>query len=102
MNQNDIATFHIDALTQNPTGSNVFASREHVTESYHPVLDVTPYFRGDIDLDGTVNLNDFARFAGSWLDMNCADATPCGRADTDGDNDVDFNDLLELGQDWLL
>ncbi|WP_169853071.1 DUF7594 domain-containing protein [Anaerohalosphaera lusitana] len=41
MNTNSAATFHIDTTTQSSTGWNAFATKEHVTASYHPSLTVT-------------------------------------------------------------
>ncbi|HED64083.1 MAG TPA: DNRLRE domain-containing protein [Planctomycetes bacterium] len=41
INRNAIATFVLDAVTQNPTGLNSFASREHAQASFRPQLRVT-------------------------------------------------------------
>ncbi len=51
MNKNGIATFHIDAITQNSTGVNQFASKEHATPSYRPVLKTVPVLNGHWKLD---------------------------------------------------
>jgi hypothetical protein len=53
---------------------------------------------GDINLDGGVNVKDFALFAGHWQQREC---WPCGGADLTGDGAVDCRDLTALAQNWL-
>ncbi len=40
INDNDVATFHIDTVTESSFGINFFASREHPIADFHPTLKV--------------------------------------------------------------
>lgn len=54
---------------------------------------------GDINVDGNVDLVDFAQFAQQWLKTGCGD---CGGADLAGnDGQVGFDDLKVLTDNWL-
>ena len=53
---------------------------------------------GDLQLDGQVDLIDFAQFANHWLMSDCG---LCERADLTSDLIVDSNDLLILVNHWL-
>ncbi len=58
---------------------------------------LTPYYTGDIDGDGKVDLCDFALFAGYYL-KNDEDALA---VDFDESGVVDLNDLEAVLDDWL-
>jgi len=57
-----------------------------------------PYYLGDFEPDGNVDLLDFARFAQRWLNSNCG---YCGGADFDCDEEVGFEDLEQFTDNWL-
>jgi hypothetical protein len=57
-----------------------------------------PYYLGDINWDGDVDMADYARFAQRWLDKDCGF---CGGADLDCDEKVGLKDLGELVNNWL-
>jgi hypothetical protein len=57
-----------------------------------------PYYLGDSEPDGDVDLIDFARFAQRWLDSGCGF---CGGADFDCDEEVGLEDLAEFVNNWL-
>jgi len=55
----------------------------------------------DIDADGGVNFQDFARLASQWLETNCAYPDLCGQADLDWDTKVGIEDLVTFTDHWL-
>jgi hypothetical protein len=62
----------------------------------------------DADLNGdcVVDMQDFALFAGYWMNINCSAANGyCGGADFDMNGsrsgNVDLDDLMELVSEWL-
>jgi len=57
-----------------------------------------PYYLGDFEPDGDVDMFDFARFAERWLDVDCGQ---CGGADLDCDEEVGLGDLAEVVNNWL-
>ncbi len=57
-----------------------------------------PYYLGDFEPDGDVDMLDFAKLAERWLDSDCGQ---CGGADLDCDEEVGFEDLLEFVNNWL-
>jgi hypothetical protein len=57
-----------------------------------------PYYLGDIQSDGKVNMRDLAKFAQKWLNSNCG---YCGGADFDCDDEVSIEDLEILIDNWL-
>jgi hypothetical protein len=57
-----------------------------------------PYYLGDFEPDGNVDMQDFARFAQRWLNSNCG---YCGGADFDCDAEVSIEDLEVLIDNWL-
>jgi len=57
-----------------------------------------PFYLGDFEPDGDVDLKDFAAFALRWLESNCG---LCGGADLTCDGDVGPNDLVEFANWWL-
>jgi hypothetical protein len=57
-----------------------------------------PYYLGDFEPDGDVDMTDYARFAQRWLDSNCGQ---CGGADFDCNEEVGVEDLAELVNNWL-
>ena len=57
-----------------------------------------PHLLADLNEDGTVDFEDFARFALRWQDSHCND---CDFADLTGDSIVDEADLVELADSWL-
>lgn len=59
--------------------------------------------RTDINLDGAVDLDDFAVLAAQWLDSPCTvDNNWCRRADISENTQVALPDLQLLADDWLL
>ena len=58
--------------------------------------------QGDIDLDGDVDLIDFAAMASRWRSSNDAHSCGDGRADVTGDRTVSFHDLAQLTSHWLV
>lgn len=57
-----------------------------------------PYYLGDFEPDGDVDMVDFAIFAQRWLNSNCGQ---CGGADFDCDAKVEMEDLAEFVNNWL-
>jgi hypothetical protein len=57
-----------------------------------------PYYLGDFEPDGDVDMVDFARFAQRWLDSDCG---LCGGVDLDCDEEVGLEDLAEFVNNWL-
>jgi hypothetical protein len=66
-------------------------------------LTATPHVT-DLNADGFVNFEDFARFARQWRrsDPNSAGAARHAAADLDGSGTVDLGDLQWLAYYWLL
>ena len=57
---------------------------------------------GDLDMNGYVNLVDYAGFAARWRDTDCDPGNSfCGGADINRIDDVDMNDLFLLADNWL-
>jgi hypothetical protein len=60
-------------------------------------------YRGDINNDCHVNMNDLGEFGGGWLMGGCNSGNDwCGRTDIDHSGDVDPNDISIMAGDWLL
>ncbi len=57
-----------------------------------------PHLLADLNEDGTVDFEDFARFALCWQDSNCND---CDFADLTGDRKVNAHDLAVFAEFWL-
>lgn len=57
-----------------------------------------PYYLGDFEPDGDVDMVDFVKFAQRWLDVGCG---LCGGADFDCDEEVGLEDLAEFINNWL-
>lgn len=57
-----------------------------------------PFYLGDFEPDGDVDMVDFAKLAQRWLDSDCGQ---CGGIDLDCDSNVGLEDLLELTGNWL-
>ena len=53
---------------------------------------------GDTDLNGKIDLVDYAEFAKNWQDTGCGD---CGGADLTGDGNVFIEDLEAFCYNWL-
>jgi hypothetical protein len=92
----------------------VFDGDEHATVYYLPwTAGWAPTYGGlptaewplspaDVDIDGYVNLTDFALLANKWLDINCEEINNwCQRTDFDHSEDVNANDLNMLAEYWL-
>jgi len=57
---------------------------------------------GDINLDGRINLVDFAWLSANWLEIGCDGGNSfCSGADIDQMGDVGLDDLLILAEHWL-
>jgi len=57
-----------------------------------------PYYLGDFEPDGDVDMLDFSKFAERWLESDCGQ---CGGADLDCDEEVGWEDLVEFINNWL-
>jgi hypothetical protein len=57
-----------------------------------------PYYLGDFEPDGKVDLKDFTQFAQQWSNSNCSQ---CGGKDLNCDKSVDIEDLQFFVQNWL-
>ena len=55
---------------------------------------------GDMDLDGDIDMVDYAQFASRWRDNGCG-SDDCGGADLTGDGNVLFEDLEEFFYNWM-
>ncbi|MHC5183615.1 MAG: carbohydrate-binding protein, partial [Planctomycetota bacterium] len=55
---------------------------------------------GDMDLDGDIDLLDYAQFASRWQDTGC-DSDDCGGADLTGDGNVFIEDLQIFCENWM-
>jgi hypothetical protein len=55
---------------------------------------------GDIDLDGDIDLVDYAQFASRWQDTGCG-SDDCGGADLTGDGNVYIEDLEAFCYNWM-
>jgi hypothetical protein len=53
---------------------------------------------GDMDLDGDIDLVDYAQFASRWQDTGCGS---CGGADLTGDGNVLIEDLQIFCDNWM-
>ena len=54
----------------------------------------------DINDDGDVDIEDFARIASQWLAVNCQNPEWCDGADLTTNGNVGLDDLLELLESW--
>ena len=95
-NENEVASFHI---TSNAAYHIKFNSME--AGSNVPTLTVVTYPVGDINLDGFVDLEDFALFSKQWLVTDCYDLD-CELANLDGEVGIIENDLVLLASNWLM
>ena len=57
-----------------------------------------PYYLGDFEPDGDVDMADFAVFSQRWLDSDCG---LCGGVDLDCDEEVGLGDLYMFADNWL-
>lgn len=69
-------------------------------------IDISEFRRlnlqGDLNFDGTIDINDFAAFARQWMEDNCSDINNwCDGADLNHINDVDIEDLADFAFYWL-
>jgi hypothetical protein len=55
----------------------------------------------DLDLDGDVDLGDFALLSQQWLETGCVLPGWCADADIDRSGTVGLSDLVLMVQDWL-
>ena len=53
---------------------------------------------GDMDLDGDIDLVDYAQFASHWQQTGCG---TCGGAELTGDGNVLIEDLVAFCDNWL-
>jgi alpha-amylase len=84
-------------------GGNIHANLPAATcvwEYYENTETSKLYVNVDFDIDGDVDLNDYAIFANHWLNQ-CAGPNWCGATDLNGDGSVDFYDLAILVKYWL-
>jgi hypothetical protein len=61
-------------------------------------FDAKPFYPGDINGSGEVDLRDYTLLAQRWLDSVCDE---CGGADLTGDGAANFEDVKEIACDWL-
>lgn len=82
---------HLDVLVANFAGYGYMSSISVLTNLCdHPLL-------GDLDLDGYVDLRDYACFQRCFTGVDGASPTTgCGAEDFDGDNDMDLLDWREF------
>lgn len=57
--------------------------------------------RGDLNLDGKVNIVDFAAWAPYWRERGCLVSCPCDRGDLSRDKQVNYEDLSILVRKWM-
>jgi hypothetical protein len=62
--------------------------------------DLEPWYC-NLDVDGDVDLGDFAMFAEHWMEPGCGHRYWCGGADLDGSGLVDTYDLAVFAENWL-
>ena len=75
---------------------------QQINEIDYTVDFVTSDVPGDLDLNGLVNLVDYAGFAAHWLETDCDLGNSfCGGADINRIDDVGLDDLLILTGNWL-
>lgn len=55
----------------------------------------------DLDISGTVDMNDLAEIASHWLDSGCYHRYWCEGTDIDGSGEVDFYDFAIFANNWL-
>ena len=56
---------------------------------------------GDLNLDGSITLTDYAIFANNWRASNCTGCSWCDGADLDHDGKVNCVDVVILANNWL-
>ena len=66
-----------------------------------PFEKIGPYKAADFNIDGYVDLADFARLAAHWLLPRCNEPDWCERTDLNWDKTVDCHDLIRFSKDWL-
>ena len=55
----------------------------------------------DLDISGTVDMNDLAEIASHWLDVGCCHRYYCEGTDIDVSGEVDFKDFAIFANHWL-
>jgi len=58
-----------------------------------------PFYLGDFEPDGDVDLVDIAVFAQKWLEIDCGQ---CGGADLNCDGDVNLPDFGQVAENWFV
>ena len=72
-------------------------------EGAYPVLawEMSLPLSPDIDGDNNVDLVDFARLSGKWLESDCAGSKWCDGCDLNKSGTVEVSDLVILTEEWL-
>ena len=69
--------------------------------SYPKLAWEVPMIDPDLDLNGKVDIRDFAFFASSWLSSDCFLSHYCSGSDLDKSGDVTFDDFELIIKDWM-
>jgi hypothetical protein len=81
-----------------------FPARDGMLTSFaldNITVELNPAFIADLNVDGRVNLKDFAIIASHWREVGCADPNWCDGADLNKEGNVDTNDLILFLSYWL-
>ncbi|MHC4741572.1 MAG: hypothetical protein ACYS8Z_06665 [Planctomycetota bacterium] len=69
---------------------------------YYEDTETSRLFTVDFDVNGDVNLADYAILAAFWMNQNCGDFNWCNAADLNRSGSVDYRDWAELANYWLI
>ena len=86
-------------------GANIYANLPAATcvwVYYENTETSKLYVNVDFDIDGDVDLDDYAIFASHWMSPNCIEPDWCDGADLNKSGSVDLYDLAEFVEFWLL
>jgi hypothetical protein len=86
-------------------GGNIHANLPAATcvwEYYEDTETSKLYVNVDFDIDGDVDLDDYAIFASHWMDENCTEPDFCDGTDLNKSGSVDWYDLAQFVEVWLL
>jgi len=86
-------------------GGNIHANLPAATciwEYYEDTETSKLYVNVDFDIDGDVDLDDYAIFTSHWMDENCTEPDFCDGTDLNKSGSVDLYDLAQFVEYWLL